>query len=160
EAQVVEGYINRIAPKGANWRFSLVYYEIRATGDLQGTPHSISKIDHDLPFSSKNWDDRVLLHRAIVEHTSTNRSFPAPALFLENDFIPRLPRPKSVPDTNGDDSERLYEESPLSAVFRWIVQSRMLTDEIGFESILIDVGPWFDSYQGRSALFQEGIACR
>lgn len=159
----VRRYIDLVAPKDAGRQFSYVYYEIRLKNCVAGKPREPEVGPFPQIFQphthGKSWKDRLVLHRAIVEHTSVNHSFPVPALFLENDFIPTLQELKPQSGQRSRDVKTLYEQSPLSAVVRWIVQSRMLSEEGGVDTILIDVGPWFDSPEGRSALFQEGIVC-
>ncbi len=108
------------------------------------------------------WQDRINLHRIIVEHTSRQNSIPSPALFLENDCSP--PLPKFIAEEEQDlfkykGLKDIFSSSPLSSILKWINQTHLIGSEKLFDLVVIDIGPWFDTWEGRRAIRNEALLC-
>src|SRR5207253_6602192 len=42
----------------------------------------------------------------------------------------------------------------------WVIQTRLVDTSLGsFDMVLVDIGPWFDAWEGRKAIRQEALLC-
>lgn len=131
--------------------FGLYYFEIKASRSGR-TSEAALFAAASLP--SMTWQDRITLHREIVEHTSAQNSFVTPALFLQNDSIPSLPELLSA--EGQETREERFKHSPMSTLGSWLAQAGVIAEDgLKFDFVLADVGPWFDTWEGRRALKQE-----
>jgi len=136
-----------------NHKFALIYFEITKKADASeaavGNAVEIKEVT-DGVVPPQDWKDRELLHRRIIEHTSHEHSFPAPALFLEVDALPDFPE-KAATEPVGS-----WRDSCLSYVDSWFAKTRLLHPETGlFNLVLVDTAPWYPSRAKRSSLPQE-----
>jgi len=140
--------------------FGLYYYEVEKPA---ASPSCFVPERFTLPFEvPATWQDRVDLHRRIVEHTSQKNSIPTAALFLHNDFTPPLPdAPTALSATTLDvEPRQRFQASVLRTLLTWILQNRIVgADSAAFDLVLIDIGPWFYSEQGRGAIRNEALLC-
>lgn len=135
--------------------FALVYFELmpgRGESVATGIADIALKETIDSARPPQSWRERVALHRRIVEHTSLEHSFPAPALFLETDGVPDFPG--NAPD--GDGKHEHWSTSVLSHVDTWLAKAEFLDEKEGkFDLILVDTAPWYPTPEGRAGLSQE-----
>lgn len=149
----VRSYINKYSP---NKYFALVYYELRfgpnGREEPQDTPFRKKKDEEGSISPPKNWKDRIELHRKIIEHTSLEHSFPAPALFMDIDALPDL----SVRQSEDNNISEDWNRSVLSYIEKWLVKTGLLDDKDGLlDMILVDSAPWYITQEARSKLRQE-----
>lgn len=139
-----------------NQSFALLYYELRHSQrgiavSKDDAPVILTEARSRIP-DPKSWEDRIKLHRKIIEHTSLEHSFPSPALFLETDALPDFPEPESedVP------SKSHWKVSVLRYIETWLAKTELVACETGiFDLILIDTAPWYPTPEGRRGLRQE-----
>lgn len=149
----VEAYIRKCS---LNRKFALVYYELSRVrqAPVAGSDDAViftEKKAEDASRPNKTWRDRIELHRHIIEHTSLERSFPAPALFLEVDALPDFPQTV----TDGKRSKG-WHDSVLQYLETWLAKIELLEgDDSLFDLILVDTAPWYPSPEGRKGLDQE-----
>jgi SAM-dependent methyltransferase len=147
DCENVHRYLEQYVPP-YNKRFGLVYFEIHTASDPTRRSEVPMTAVNEGSKPTRTWvTDRLPLHRNIIEHTSLEHSFPAPALFLNDYPVPHVP------------SLRLREprlEPPLPIVDKWVRQQsaiRTNARDNQFSWILVEVAPWYPTPAGRKALF-------
>lgn len=145
-AHTVARYIEGVAAK--HQHLSLVYYEVQRTNDGR---MDVQEFQTEAK-PDKDWQDRIWLHRSIVDHTSTLNSFPSPALFMEMDAISSLPSSESLDDPNSKQKDQRWLTSTLRPVDQWLKTSGALAGECErvpqFDAIVVDTAPYFSKKVG------------
>ncbi|MBK6744441.1 MAG: methyltransferase domain-containing protein [Hydrogenophilales bacterium] len=109
--------------------FALVYYELShsrgSTIESKSGTLSLTETKSAIP-APKGWDERIKLHRRIIEHTSLEYSFPAPALFLDIDALPNFP------ERGGDDPSpnNYWNGSVLRYIESWLAKPNSSTTNL------------------------------
>jgi len=135
--EVVETYIDKVSRE--NEKFALIYYEAHVS-----TQNSVEEI---LPcfIPTKDWADRIWLHKNIVEHASSSGNIRIPSLFL-SDF----PYPFLVNSFTSQDRE--IQESRIKLI-AGLIDNFNLLDEL--DLIFLDTAPIYRILGGHEVLPEE-----
>jgi hypothetical protein len=144
EAKRVSDYIDSVSDAGEC--FSLIYYEVQKLTQRR------EPISHRVVLEAppqKKWEDRISLHRKIVEHTASRNSIAASALFLnESATLPLGERgAKSVVPHNlkAEDGATRWGASALFPADRWFKRFVATEGSSGiFDIVLVESAAWYN----------------
>lgn len=160
DKQVVVNIKNYIERHSKGDTFSLIYFELESSGPPDAAKRSVGQclireVQCDLRVP-RTWDDRMKLHRQIVDYISDNPSLPVMSLFMEHDALPRLDKPAAVLSK----ADEQWDGSVLRVVEKWLVREGLFGfgHEKGLlDLLLIDTAPWFPTPDSRNRSRQESV---
>ena len=145
--------------------WALIYYEVRWSDNQDMEDVSSTSESFQLPDAS--WQDRVELHRQIVDHASSESTLETASYLLDQDF--GIPDPDfetfAVSLTDGrelseEELKKRWADSPMRAADHQLIQRRGLldnrmTETPTFDFLLADTAPYFLDPKGQFALDEE-----
>jgi signal transduction histidine kinase/16S rRNA G966 N2-methylase RsmD len=126
-------------------KFSFLYYEVEKLPERQPRLY-IEMQTQCRPV--RNWDDRIGLHRNIVNHTASRNSIPATAIFLENstNLVLSPTRAGDEVPVGPNEGEHIWNNSAIYPVDAWLksLQTVALPEHL-FDIALVESAAWYNS---------------
>jgi 16S rRNA G966 N2-methylase RsmD len=140
DSQGVENYIDRAVEDAMdkagcdNPQYALIYYEVEANTEES----TVDSLDTRYEVPDADWQDRIRLHRDIIEHTSNPGLIPSHSLFMRHGPVSDFP----LSANNGEKEKSEWETSPMYIADRWVSRRNLVSDESSpFDVMLADAAP-------------------
>jgi|GEM_PF-7042979 len=154
--RAVKKYIDEVSASFPNLAF--IYYEVEKLASLSLQHLECYEI---VARPDKQWQDRMWLHRCIVDHTSSTNSFPSPALFMQQDSTANLPirvlSDEAIAEGENEEKWRkAWKNSALLPADDWVCRTGALQGSTPlFDMLFVDTAPWYQSIEGARKLSEE-----
>jgi len=137
-----------------NPRYALIYYEV----ENKAKEPAVGLLNERHQVPDVTWQDRIQLHRDIVEHTSDPGLIPSHSLFMQRGPVSDFP----LAGDKDEQEQSKWKRSPLYIADRWVSRRGLLgtgasesDDSTPFDVMMVDTAPMHREVMSPLQLLQE-----